>query len=299
MPILLTRNVQEELQRTARDLPSDQAGKVAPVLEKLFELQAYYQAQRDEYPIGLGPIEKIFELARIGEISQEQAGEQAAQPIVASVLGPLYVHALSAHNLKMARAGQWRDAALMQKLLLRAVHTFEQSGSMGDAEFTAAFDWIEIVHIYVFELPDPRLFRNAVEEGEAVIAKAGKAGNTELVGDANHRLGTLHLDPYAARSSRDYNKQMAQWRQRFYDAIGPQIAFLPKQDREMPRPMDALEKAEQYLTRAAKLRATDRRGFSLKALAQAVQWQTIVGQKNRKSDIERICGEALRALSLI
>src|SRR5580700_1648346 len=114
MPILLTRNVQEELQRAARDLPSDQAATVAPVLEKLSELQAYYQAQRDEYPIGLGPIEKIFQLVQIGEISQEQAEEQAAQPIVATVLGPLYVHALSAHDLKMARAGQWRNAALMR-----------------------------------------------------------------------------------------------------------------------------------------------------------------------------------------
>jgi hypothetical protein len=296
MPILLTRNVQEEIERAARDLPAGDAARVAPVLKELSELRSYYQAHMGQYPIGAGPIEKIFQQVQAGESTPEQAEEQAAQG-VAYVLGPLYVSALSASNLKMAREGQWREAALMQKLLLRALHTFEQSGSMGDAGFSAVFDWIEIVHVYVYELPDPRLFYSAVEEGEALIAEAQKAGKAELVGEVSHRLGTLYLDPYAARSSHEYDKQMAQWRQRFYDSMGPQIAALKKPDRDMPEPVKALQKAERYLTQAAKLRSSERRGFSLKALAQAVQWQTIVGKKDRKKALGRICGEALKALS--
>jgi hypothetical protein len=297
MPILLTRNVQEELESAAHNLSSDAAARVAPVLKELSGLRTYYEAHRDEYPIGMGPIEKLFQQVQIGETSQEQAEEQAAQLVVASILGPLYVHALSAFDLKMARDGQWRDAAAMQKMLLRALETFEQSGSMGDALPAAVMDWIEIVHVYVCDLPDPRIFRNAVEKGEALIARAQKAGDTKLVGEASHRLGTLYLDPYGARSSQDYDKQIVQWRRRFYDAMGPQIALLSPADRDMPEPMEALGKAEQYLTRAAKLRTGTSRGFSLKALAQTVGWQMIVGKKERKSDLEQICGEALQALS--
>jgi len=297
MPILLTRYVQEQLMSRVDSLSSAEAAKANAILKQLSDLRAYYEGHRDEYRIGFGPIEKLFQEVQNGETPPEQAEDKAAQPAVASMLGPLYVNALSAFDLKIARNGQWRDAALMQKLLIHAIHAFKQFGSIGDAAYSAVFDWIEIVHIYVLELPDPRLFRNAIEEGEAVISEAQEGGKIELVGDVCHRLGTLYLDPYGARSSQNYDQQIAQWRWRFHDHMGPQIASLPEQDREMPQPMDALEKAEHYHSRAAKLRPKDYRGFSLKALAQAVHWQIFLGKKNRKADVQKICGEALQMLS--
>ncbi|HUA15994.1 MAG TPA: hypothetical protein VMG31_11900, partial [Verrucomicrobiae bacterium] len=296
VPILFTANVQKELERAASNLPPESAAKVKPVLQELSDLRTRYEEQKEEYPIGLGPIEKIFRQVRDGEISEQEGEHQAVEPRVVLSLGPLYVQALSAFNLTTAREGQWRDAALMQKLLVLALKTFERTGSMGDALPNAVLNWIEIVHVYVYQLPDPRLFRNAIEEGEALIA-AQKDGNDALVGEVSHRLGTLHLDPYAARNSLHYDTQMSQWRQRFYDSVGPAIAQLASADRDMPEPLVALAKAEDYLRRAAKLRTGTRRGQSLKALAQAIQWQVILGKEDRKEDFVRACTEAMQALA--
>ena len=161
-------------------------------------------------------------------------------------------------------------------------------------------DWIEVVHAYVYAMPDGRVFRDCVATGERLIERAIKTKNDELLAEANHKMGTLYLDPYGARSTQDYEAQMRAWRSRLYDELGTEIASIPAEDLAMPEPLDALAKAEQYLREAAKGRKGKARGLSLKALAQTIQWQGILGKnpKKRKAEIFEVCREALKELTI-
>ena len=124
IPLLLTKNVQDDLESAARSLPAAEQEQVAPVLTLLRKMRLYYQEHRNEYPIGHGPIERIYEQQQRGEITPAQAEVEASKLQVASVLGPLYIDALANFNVRSAHSGNWRLAAGLHRLLLAAVRAW-------------------------------------------------------------------------------------------------------------------------------------------------------------------------------
>src|SRR5271166_5665074 len=183
------------------------------------------------------------------------------------------VRQLSSRAMSLAKGGQWRPAVRLMRDLRAAL----AAGTGPDAlamRYEADGRWIEVATGALTKIPDGRIYRSALAAGERLEATLPPGPGLGLL---LHRLGALHLDPYTAdRGSLGYAEQQRAWHERLRQELDDDDETVPEAELRMPEPAEALAIARSYLRRAADLREGNDKGLSLKALAQACAWASIV-----------------------
>jgi CHAT domain-containing protein len=301
-PRLLAPRNEQLMQSLLASTNAAERQKLAAIAQELDGLREALEQRNRPYPIGPGPIEQLWLRQANGEISAQYAATLARGADITASLVPIYVHGLSAACLEAAHQAAWRSALPIQELLLAALDALPAQPSPASPEAvtplqSTLLDYAEIVQIALCELADGRLYHAAYRRAEEAITLAKAAQQNRFLGEMLHRLGTLHLDPYtAAYTSANYDQQLFAWRQRFIDEAGMEIASLPDAEWRMPEAQEALTLAADYLRAALPLRQGRLQGLSIKALIQALEWQTVTGLPAAHDEIIRLAHEALPLL---
>jgi hypothetical protein len=243
---------------------------------------------------------QIFDLALKvdeGKFTLQYAQQVASQPeFFVELMYPTITSACEAAERGVIR--NWRPAVMLVKILFAALDARgkvipENHRAM---ELTTVETWLAIARLACTDVPDGRLFRDAVERGEP-FADLDTGANPPA--PILHRLGTLHLDPYVSgRSSVNLERQMSAWRQRLDEEYGYQLAGVPRNELEMPPVSEALPKAAAYFRRAVVRRSGEARGKTLKALAQALRWHQFFGLPFDPNETVSAAREALTLLPI-
>lgn len=178
----------------------------------------------------------------------------------------------------------WERGLLLGRLLFAAMEALADDVSGRDQALCRS-DWTEIAHLALVHRPDSALFASAVRSGEAALAGARGLGDGELTGQVLYRLGTLHLDPFS-------RPQDSWWEEhRLWLSLAP-----PEEVGSLPQPKVALTAARRYLSEATEFRTGPALGYTLKALAQALQQSAFLGAPAEPGELDRLCRQALRLL---
>jgi tetratricopeptide (TPR) repeat protein len=293
-PVLLSPTHWPELEHWIQRLPDDQQERPRRLFSTLANLHSKISADFGIYPLGDGPIEKIWKRHDAGEVSLDHACELARVPEVYSLLSPLYVSILSQNSERYAQVKDWRMPVALHKVLLAALEARPADEDQPMMWSSAVLSWLEIVTRALVDVPDRRLFNSALTLGEALAKEGDDHPGHPAPAEILHRLGVLHLDSYfAGRSSVDYLSQHIMWQERLNREYGQEIIGLHEEKIRMSPPEKALKTAVEYLRRAASKRKSTYKARSLKALAEALMWSEIIGQEVDNEEICRVATEAL------
>ncbi|RMH20933.1 MAG: CHAT domain-containing protein [Acidobacteria bacterium] len=284
------------LEAWAGSLPPEEAAGALGELRAIRRLYGSLAADLRAYEFGPGPIERLWRRLGAGEISRRHALRLAADEAVAGELSPLYVEMLAMRADRVASRGDWRSAVALLRLLLAALDALPDGKARAALQKIAVPAWMWVVHRAVADVPDGRLFHDAVARAEDLAARARGTGDQETYGQLMQDLGALHLDPYVAgRSSIDYAAQYRLWQRRLDDELGDRIATLRQDGLRLPPPESAFPAAAAYLRRAAAVTGGEGRARALKGLSEALTWSVVIGLE---VDREEIVTSARAALAL-
>jgi hypothetical protein len=254
-------------------------------------LRNHFVTHPDEYPIGPGPIEALLRQHLEGEMSIDAAISAASTPEVAWHLSPVYVGGLSRANERAAQLGNWRDAVKQHKLLLAAVDGMRHID--GPDHYVVRVDsflaWIDIVTRAITEVPDGRLYSDALRRGKELATEAADNNDSPSRAHALHRLGILNLDPY--NGSGPPQELLIQWRLRAANEFGNQLDA--DANKSLFECVPRLSEGAEFLREAASLREGRARARSLKALAQALGRISYFGGEKSNSRIFELTEECL------
>src|SRR6202166_4351500 len=296
-PVLFSREVQRELRRHVETLPT--ARQASAKLSFLHLVGATTEFEKDifAYPLGPGPIERIWKRELQSAISESTALELAKSDQTTTLLSPLYIRALSVQAEKLSLE-HWHDALRLHRLTLASVDAYANGADKESMLGPALAAWVEVVARALEERPDRRLFDSGVLVGERFVKYAERRNEKRLLGFALHKLGTLNLDPYTAgRSSFGYQEQIRTWQESLRDQLGSELNGVPEVKWRMPDPQAALRSADEYFRKAIQKREGSERGLSIKALVQTLEFRTLVGHHSDKTEIVKLCKEGLTLLS--
>ena len=254
------------------------------------------------YPLGKGPIEKLWKRVESGSRSLEETLLEAHDSSLAARLSPIYVSALSAANIELM-SRDLRLAVARQRLVVEVTESVEKDLSLFDAVDAwkirkwAGVAWVQVAASALQDAPDGRVFHHALSLGEDLILESGDVwGDEEFLGRILHRMGILYLEPYVAgRTSTKYHEEMLRWRARLRERLGDLAAEVETQW-PMPEPLEALERATYFLSQACDHRVAAKRGISLAAMANALLWQRLIGGNAEVAAIRAVAEEALSVL---
>ncbi len=197
----------------------------------------------------------------------------------------------------LARSHDWKNSVRFSMMLRTAVREAGPDSEVAVWRDELETDWVEIASGALWNVPDGRIYADALAAGEAILKKAQDGKDARMQGNVLHGLGTLNLDPwFGNRSSETYQSEHVQWFQRaWHDSWDgtPDVQNIPK---PLPQPEQALEKAENYYRAAAEIRTGEVQARSLKALAQTLMWRVRFDKKERKAEIEDVIDRALAVL---
>jgi CHAT domain-containing protein len=285
-PELLDQQVQAALQEGLQTLPPQERETLQGVLISLNSIRDRLESGEARYPLGTGPLERIWTQLENGEINGGQADALATRLGSENRLSPLYCENLSGHLVDLAHKGQWQAALRRARPLIAAVRALPG----GEAELIAyanpILDWIEIAKEALIRLADRRVYQQAQEAGEALVRQATVHKKDLLRGAALHRLGVLSLDPYVSgRSSLNYAVEIEIWRRRPADDLPSVLQDSPESEWLMPEPVEALRRAETLLRQAADFRQGHEKGLTIKALINDLEWrQRVLNDATVKQD---------------
>jgi len=236
---------------------------------------------------------KVFE----GKYTLEYAQKVAAQPeFFVELMYPVVYSTCEAAETNVRR--NWRPAVSVLRIVLAALDARgkvirENQQAM---EMTAIETWLTVACVACSDVPDGRIFADAVARGDALAEIEAGVDPPAII---LHRLGVLHLDPYVAgRSSNNLDQQLRAWQARLFEEYGDKLAGVTNEEVDMPRIEEALPKAAAYFRRAAARRSGEPRGQTLKALAQALLWHDIVEIPFDRGECLATAREALSLLPL-
>lgn len=300
-PLLLDGEELRQAVNAAASSSSAGQEQAEAVVAALLGLRAQLLDHPLDYPLGSGPLERLWESVWSGQITPEY-GQACAREEVAGCLTDVYALAATAYSLEVAHAGDWDRALQIERLLLAAARQdppVEAVARLGAARRVAEREWLEVARAIVASLPHPQVYREAVECGERLLAGAVAPALTDqdraLV---LFRLGTLHLEPYTAdKSSGSYEHGIRAWNRRLTDALGADEASrLLSQYGPLPSPTDALGLAEGWLRSALAISSGPDRGLCAKALCQTLHWSGLLGESVADEEIRNIGRVALEEL---
>lgn len=277
-----------------------QAHPPQEALPMLDRLQAFGASLKGEpLPFGTGPIDALFARVHKGEITSKQALALASGADIGWRLSANYVARMAASAERWAQDGKWREGVMLGQLVLAAVDArrarigFEQD----TMEFAATLHWLDIVTRALCDVPDPRLFQDALARGEKLAGVIEDPAGVEEPAAMLHALGVLHLDPYTGgRSSDGYRLQHSLWLDRFRIALEAEGTGWDQNKPGLPEPAEAMRKAAEYLERAAGYRSGVALARTRKAQVQALVWGRFLGLAPEPAEVERVGRDALRVL---
>ena len=254
-------------------------------------------AQRP-WPLGQGPLDALYAKVVAKEMTRPTALALAADPDVWWRLSPDYVGRMSYRAERLAREGDWRRGVVLAELVLASLDARRAHLRIDQAEMDliAVNYWLDVVTRAVVDLPDGRLFDDAVVRAERWADVIVDPDGFFFPAMVLHGLGVLHLDPYVAeRSSGRYESQHWEWNDRFRRQLDAESTAWDEETMRVPEPLQALARAVDYLARAASHRTGEQRGLSLKAQLEALVWQRALGGVPPPGEPERLGAQA-RAL---
>jgi hypothetical protein len=294
-PALFLPSVIYRLKDKIDALPEPERTPLLPALEICATGAHFFEGERQRYPIGLGPIEAIFQRIDQGEISAEQGKKIAAKLGTAGLVSLAYFRALSWHALTdRAQADQWRPALQIGNLLIAACESLNVANpDLRIVRTETYLDYLLTANAILLQVPDGRVLKQAVDLGTYLVEEFTKADERTPLGQALHRLGTLYLDPYTAHTNTaDVRNFAAKLPDRLVDLLGPE-ALEALEEAPMPTLPEALGTARGYYERATRYRDGHGLGLTLKALAQTLIFQHAIGETVEKKEIAALLERAL------
>lgn len=293
-PVLMSPYYTDLLRKFVSTLAESDQSRVLPVLNARAAAFEEIRAGKSAVPLTAQILDlalKVFE----GRYTLEYAQTVAARPeFFAELLYPVITATCEAAEQNMRR--DWRAAVSILRIVLVALDARgkvipENQQAM---ELTTIETWLAVVCAACSDVPDGRIFRDAVARGEAVAdIEDGGDPPANIV----HRLAVLHLDPYVGgRSSRNLAQQLRDWQTRVFEEYGDRLAGVTNEELNMPPIEEALPKAVTYFRRAAARRSGVARGRTLKALAQALVWHDYAKVPFARGECVAAAREALTLL---
>ncbi|SEQ79906.1 CHAT domain-containing protein [Arthrobacter sp. OV608] len=300
------------LQGALAAIPVDHRHDANPRYVSLALLEAVARRLRhspEDYPVGLGPIEQIWEEVRLRHISSRHAEEMMAEPSLMWQLSLAYVRALSRYAfLEIQQRERWRDGWILQEMLLTAVtplcHPPSDTGELrpnlgfafSDMYEETVSDWLLAALPVLMTAPDGRLYRRAQRLGDVLLSRLRSTDDTEGVGRVLFRLAGLSLDPYKGLPLTQ-PQQREQLRRRLEFALdSAERDQLNWAEADMPEMQQALKIAAQQYAEAASLRLNAERGLSLKGLFDTLYIQRQLGEPVTDTDLNETATQALAYL---
>jgi CHAT domain len=269
-PVLVSPYYTTLLQDWAATLASPERERAKQTIA--LKLEVFEQTRAGKYRVPLP--NQILDLATKvaeGRYTLQYAQQVASQPeFFVELMYPTITSTLEAAEKLMIK--DWRPAVTLMQIVFAALDARgkvipENQQAM---EVTTVETWLTVARMACMDVPDGRIFRDAVARAEPFAdLEAGADPPAPIL----HRLGTFHLDVYGAgRSHANIEQWISASRWRLSEEYGDQLAGVPQNELEMPPISEAIEKAVGYFRRAAARRTGEARGRTLKALTQALTW---------------------------
>ena len=295
-PRLLEPGVAEKLAaQVAASSPSERSS-LSAALDYLWDVRRRYEVQPTGYPVGVGPIEAVWQQVGTGQISAEEGERLVRAPAFTAVLSARYLRSLSAWLVDQAQRGAWQQAVQAARLLRAAATASDSTVAPPELLAWITVDWVNVVTSALHEVPDGRLLTEARSAGEAALAGLGPSGDPQLRSALLFALGVLFLDPYFFGVTSGHSEE----RLRAWEVRGRLELDLDQVEDEaavrMPEPLAALHTAEGFLRQALDLKPSGRRASTMKALADVLAWRRELGEDVGTSEIVRLCQDALAEL---
>jgi hypothetical protein len=293
-PVLLSPYYTNLLQGFVGTLAEPDRSKVLPVMNARAAAFEDVRAGKMKLPLTSQILElalKVFD----GKYTIEYAQTVAAKPeFFAELLYPVVTAACE--TAEEAVRQNWRPAVGILRILMGALDA--RAGVIPEnqqaMELTTTETWLLVACVTCSDVPDGRIFRDAVARGDALADIDDKA---DPPANILHRLGVLHLDPYVAgRSSKNLPQQLRDWHTRLFEEYGDKLAGVTNEELDMPPIEEALLKAVGYFRRAAARRSGEARGKTLKAMAQAFLWHDIAQIPFDRAECVAVARESLSLL---
>lgn len=263
--------------------------------------------------VDFGPLVGLAHAIQEGSIGPDAAKEAAAGYGRRGEVTPQQLAGLAAACLGVAERGEWRRALPLAELGYEAAaaahEAHPQDAAFAEIWLYVSADLIEVLHWALMEKGDIRLFLRAQQIGETGIEAAERLGFPRMQGLLALRLGTLVLDCYTAnRTPSNYEGQFDAWVTRALQDNDPELIWLVSQpavsdaaDSDRPPPtwpasLDALDSAERLLRAALPLVVPERRGRTLKAIVQVLEWRGLLGGTSDPDAIRQVAQQALDEL---
>ena len=189
----------------------------------------------DRYPVGQGPIEKIWRQIEAKEILLARGIELARQPQFSNLLTFVYVKSLCDHCYSLLGVESQR-ACIMQRVVVEATEALATANPLVSADEiwqmrrAAGLVWIEAASQYLVETADPRILQHATALGGLLTDECQRQNDQEYLPAFFKNMGVLYLDPYTA--SRDltvkqnYLFSLRNWQERLPDLLDDEYAKL-------------------------------------------------------------------------
>ncbi|MFB7244401.1 hypothetical protein CW362_19980 [Streptomyces populi] len=290
-PLLLDERALRQTAQLVSGARTERVKDVDAAVSVLLRLRDRFLRDPLDYPLGEGPLERLWELVWGGEITLEYGLVRAVEE-TSDCLTDVYALAVSAYALQIAHSGgAWNRAVQIEQLLLAAAAQeppTETQARFAAARRVAERESLEIARAVVSILPHPRVYQEAMDTGRRLLSGASSPPLSEEDRGLVHlRLGTLHLDPYTAdKSSGSYEHGIRAWNARLPDAVGAEEARrLIGHYGPLPAPVEALDTAASHLRSALELLEGPDRGLCGKALCQALHWSGLLGEPVSEEEI--------------
>lgn len=275
----------------------EQASIIRSNLEFLQNVQAALFQQPGQYLFGIGPVERIWDRVKQGEIGVAEGERLASQADIGAEMSPIYVQVLCRYAVNSSHGEDWWDILQLGRLLLAASGSAALSREGQYVRERIAIDFIDISCDSLIQVPDGRVYRKALEVGTSWLGAESVAGNDYFLGAMLHRLGRLHLDPYTSdRRLQGYEHQHAMWLARLEAEYGDELIGVPEEELRVPEPVDALHRADNYLKEAVKLNEGNSKGKSLRARVQALEFLEALGEPVSGQELIDLASQALQFL---
>jgi hypothetical protein len=257
-----------------------------------------FQTDIEEYQIGKGPIENIFNMHQnLKEISFEVALTLVKRPELNNFLSSIYIRRISLATQGQALANEWRSAFKLQRLVLAAVNSRTQDDETFEMRVHATLSWLEIATLALIHVPDGRLHREAATEADRLIRDAAARGDSALQAHTTYMLGVLYLDPYiVGRTTVGFAEQLLSWKQRIEQELDPVTRARHQAEIEMAPPEESFRTAIELLKKAAADQDGRDRGVALKKLADAMFWLEVVGGGLNLQEFDEITATSIKLL---
>ena len=240
--------------------------------------------------LGEGPIERLALRFRQGEIDWPTVLQFAKKPAVSAAITLPYARAIARWAFETV-ADNTELARVLIELLRAATTNLGPDAEARRTRDSVDLSWLEVTSTTLLHSPNWSVYAQARRFGEALLQRARADGNQDLAFSTLQVLGAMHLDPLTADQP-DQSAWEARW-QAWYER-GKRAAGAEAMP--FPPPAEALRIALAYFQQAADQSEGVRRGHSLKAIVQTLDWLARVEGRDRKEEIADIAQQALALL---